>query len=413
MIRNASSRRPPGALRTRPAPAAPLPLLRAAGLAVGLAGAVAAGLAAGGGASAAASPPPERPVAFQAPDASGALPARSPESDSTVRRAADADAESAVGLRTLRIPTPGRDAPLDATLWYPASPGGTPVDVGADAVFVGSPAHRDAPFAPGAHPLVAVSHGGGGNPGQYGWIANALVAAGFAVVAPAHPGSTTGDASPAEAVKLWRRPGHVSATLDALLADPALAGRLDPERIGALGFSAGGHTALALVGARTDARKLAGFCDGDGGGMSDCAFLAAGGIDLHAIDLSPAADDLSDRRVRSAVVVDPGTVETLEPTSLERVDVPVLFLNLGRPGEIPRAVDAAAAARRVPGATYVTVAGATHFSFLPECTAKGPAILAEEGEPDALCGQGGGRARGELHRELGERIAARFERTLR
>ena len=261
-------------------------------------------------------------------------------------------------------------------------------------------------------PLVLLSHGGGGNARQYGWIANRLVAAGFVVAAPDHPGSTTGDASARGAVAVWNRPADVSAVLTALLADGTLARAIDPTRVGVLGFSAGGYTALALGGARVDPAALARFCDDDTGGMSDCAFLARGGVDLHAMDLTPAARDLSDARIGAVVAIDPGIVTTLTPASLAAVDVPVTLVNLGAPDVIPPAVLAREASERIPDARYATVADAVHFSFLPECKPAGAAILAEEGEPDALCEDAGGRSRGELHERFGEMALEAFERDL-
>ena len=318
----------------------------------------------------------------------------------------------AIGVRALESAASHRDGPLDVTLWYPADPGGTPELVGDNGVFEGAPARRDAPIAAGRHPLVLLSHGGGGNARQLGWIANRLAGAGFVVAAPNHPGSTTGDASALGVVALWHRPADLSAVLDSLLGDAPVAGHVDADRIGALGFSAGGYAALALVGARIDPDALAGFCDGDDAGTSDCAFLARDGVDLHELDLSPAGHDLSDQRVRSAVVVDPGVVGTLTAASLKTIDVPVTIANLGAPDAIPKAVLADGASRMIPGAGYATVADATHFSFLPECKPAGPAILAREGEPDALCDDAGGRIRSELHREIGAMVVEAFERDL-
>jgi|GEM_PF-28872 len=317
-----------------------------------------------------------------------------------------------IGVRSLSADAPHRRGPLDVTLWYPARPGGVRELLGDNGVFTGTAAQRDAPVLPGGYPLVLLSHGGGGNARQFGWIANRLVGAGYLVAAPDHPGSTTGNASPLDAVKLWQRPADLSAVLTSLL-DGASAGlEVDPDRIGALGFSAGGYTVLATVGARIDPEALARFCDGEETGMSDCAFLARGGVDLHAIDLSPAAQDLRDPRIRTAVAVDPGVVGTLSAASLAAIDAPVTLLNLGAPGAIPKGVLAEETSRRIPDAHYETVDDAVHFSFLPECKPAGPAILAEEGEPDALCDDAGGRARAALHEAFGDVVVQAFERDL-
>ncbi len=111
---------------------------------------------------------------------------------------------------------------------------------------------------------------GGGNGGQFGQLAARLVQAGFVVVLPNHPGSTSGPARAAEAMWIWERPQDISAVLDAL---PGFA-MVDTARIGTLGFSAGGYSVLALAGARVDPAWLASFCDQGGRGMSECAFFA-------------------------------------------------------------------------------------------------------------------------------------------
>ena len=63
--------------------------------------------------------------------------------------------------------------------------------------------------------------------------------------------------------------------------------------------------------------------------MSDCAFLARLGIDLHNFDLSLAGQELRDPRITNAVVIDPGIVSTLTEKSLAEIDIPMLVINLG------------------------------------------------------------------------------------
>ena len=90
---------------------------------------------------------------------------------------------------------PARQSEVDFHIWYPAQPGGRAITVGGNGVFYGTPAGRDAPHSSGQHPMVVISHGAGGNAGQFGWIATALADAGYVVVLPNHPGTTTGNAS--------------------------------------------------------------------------------------------------------------------------------------------------------------------------------------------------------------------------
>ena len=300
---------------------------------------------------------------------------------------------------------PIRGQELDFHIWYPSRPGGKAVTVGGNGVFVGAKAGRAAPHREGRFPLVVISHGAGGNAGQFGWIASELAEAGFVVVLPNHPGTTTGDASAEAAVRVWERPADVSAVLDEILGNPEAYPHVDAKNVTALGFSAGGYTAMALSGARVDPDRLQRFCDDSDHGMSDCAFLAHFGIDLHTMDLAPAAQDLRDPRISNAVIIDPGIVSTITDESLADIEIPMLIINLGAEDRMPAGVHAWTAAARIKTAEHLYIADATHFSFLAECTARGPEILLDEGELDPLCKDAGGRPRAAIHAELFEIIA--------
>ncbi len=141
-----------------------------------------------------------------------------------------------------------RQSDIRFDIWYPTQGGGKAVVVGGNGVFLGTAAGRDAPPSAGRHPMIALSHGAGGNSGQFGWIASALVEAGFVVVLPNHPGSTSHNASAEAALRVWERPTDVSAVLDEITANPDRYPFIDPNQMGVLGFSAGGYTALALSG---------------------------------------------------------------------------------------------------------------------------------------------------------------------
>lgn len=305
-----------------------------------------------------------------------------------------------VGISYGEAFSPARQSNIDFHIWYPAVAGGKQVTVGGNGVFYGTKAGRRAPHDGGRHPVVVMSHGAGGNAGQFGWIASALAQEGYVVVLPNHPGTTTGNASAEAAVRVWERPLDVTAVLDDITAHADAYPFMDTDRIGVLGFSAGGYTAMALSGARVVPQKLQTFCDETDHGMSDCAFLAHFGVDLHRMDLSPAAQDLTDLRMRTAVIVDPGIVETLAVDSLTQISIPMAIINLGDEGKVPVGVDAQTAADLIPRAEFIRVNQATHFSFLSKCKARGPEILAKEGELDPLCADSGTRSRSDIHAQL-------------
>ncbi len=312
--------------------------------------------------------------------------------------------EGGAGITYSKAYAPARDKDVKFHIWYPADPGGRTVTVGGNGVFYGTKAGRGAPVTRGKHPMILISHGAGGNAGQFGWIAATLAEAGYVVVLPNHPGTTSGNASALDAVRVWERPADVTAVIDEIAGNPAAYPYIDTDRIGALGFSAGGYTAMAVSGARVDPEKLKTFCDHSDHGMSDCAFLARGGVDLHALDLSPAGQDLRDPRISAAVIIDPGIVETLTEESLAQIDIPLQIINLGAEADVPAGVYARPAAELIAQADYRIINDAAHFSFLAQCKPKGAAILAREGELDLLCDDGGTRRRAEIHAELREVI---------
>ena len=307
---------------------------------------------------------------------------------------------------------PIRDKDLDFHIWYPASAGGKTVTIGGNGVFHGTPAGRGAPHRGGQYPAIIISHGAGGNAGQFGWIASALAEAGYVVILPNHPGTTTGNASAEAAVRVWERPADVTAVLDQITNNPDEYPYINTEKLAMLGFSAGGYTAMAATGARVNPDKLQRFCDDTDHGMSDCAFLAHFGIDLHKLDLSPASQDLRDPRIQTAIIIDPGIVSTLTPESLAQIDIPMMIINLGEEKTVPAGVYARKAAEIIPKAKYEIVPDAIHFSFLAQCKPKGAAILKNEGELDPLCDDAGGRDRATIHKELEGKIVSYLNETL-
>lgn len=309
--------------------------------------------------------------------------------------------EGKVGIDYGEAYAPIRKTNLDFHIWYPAKNGGRTVTVGGNGVFYGTQAGRGAPHKGEKYPLVLISHGAGGNAGQFGWIASVLAESGHVVALPNHPGTTSGNASAEAAVRVWERPSDISAVIDEIEANPENYPYIDTSRILTLGFSAGGYTAMAVSGARLNADELQQFCDnGNDHGMSDCAFLARAGINLHKIDMSPASQDHLDPRIKAAVIIDPGIVETMTPDSLSKIEIPILLINLGEESTVPIGVYARDAANTIPNAEYKIVPDAIHFSFLAQCKTRGRQILIDEGEADPLCDDAGGRSRADIHEEL-------------
>ena len=122
---------------------------------------------------------------------------------------------------------------------------------------VSAPVHGD------SLPIILLSHGHGPSnyvSSLYGYapLVNYLASAGFVVIQPTHLDSNTLPLRSSEhpdAPLFWRsRAEDMTNILDALdvieRAVPAIAGRLDRNRVAVIGHSMGGHTASVLLGAQ-------------------------------------------------------------------------------------------------------------------------------------------------------------------
>ena len=113
----------------------------------------------------------------------------------------------------------------------------------------GLPVSTDGPF-----PLVVYSHGSGGLRFVSSFLTEVLASHGFVVIAPDHSGNTAIDAAAGTTVPSAQnevnRLADVRTVIGEALARNAavgdlLTGAIDPERIGIVGHSFGGFTALA------------------------------------------------------------------------------------------------------------------------------------------------------------------------
>ncbi len=330
-------------------------------------------------------------------------------------RALSATAQDAVGVRQVIAHSTERGADLDVTVWYPARAGGEQVVLGESPFFVGTPAMRDAPVAAGKYPLILLSHGAGlaGNAQALSWMATPLAKHGFVVAAPTHPGNTGPKRSAAETMKLWLRPADLTEALNTVLGSAVFREYLEDGKVGVLGLSMGGSTALVMSGARLSPGRLAGYCDTDASNPSLCAWVRQSGVDLHKLDVRLAGRDNREPRVRFAMAIDPVPVDVLEPVSLSGIEIPVEIVNLGKRGRIPVTANADEVAKAIPKAHYTVIEDASHYSMFGECK-PGAAELAEKmdlGEP--ICSDGGGHSRSEIHKRLVDMAISAFDRALR
>lgn len=320
-------------------------------------------------------------------------------------------AEIGVGVRSILVQAGERQSVLKAMVWYPVDKNGTTRLIGDNAVFLGTPAQSDAAIAKGRFPLILIAHGGfRAAPNVASWLASALVKRGFVAVMTEPPAIPGGRATQSVLSELWLRPADLSATLTALESDPELAGHVNKDRVGAVGMFLGGYSVLALAGARANKKLLVESCEGRDP-PRDCAWFASGNVDLHQIDAVRLERSNHDPRVKAVVVVDPELTGTLTANSLKAISLPVHIVNLGTQETIPPAINASELRAKIPGAEYNAIEDSSSFSSFNECKPRGPAILKDDGGA-ALCDDGGGQSRAQVHAELARMIGTALRRSL-
>ena len=159
------------------------------------------------------------------------------------------------GMRRVVVDGVASATKLPLTIWYPTLEAEKRQRCGG--MYTLSHARAAKPAGKGLG-LVVFSHGSGGSDINHHDWAETLARHGYVVVSPRHVGDSPDlRAGVGADVCLVRRVRQLSDALDAALAFPELSGRIDPRRIGAFGFSAGGFSVLALLGGTTESSVLA------------------------------------------------------------------------------------------------------------------------------------------------------------
>jgi predicted dienelactone hydrolase len=320
-----------------------------------------------------------------------------------------------IGYRRLDVQDSVTGELFPVAVWYPTRVAPTPLFLTGSLAACSLPtilcrwiafemqAASNSPPGDGKFGLIVISHGAGGFALNHRDMAMALTVGGYVVVAPTHPRGSGNDIS---GIGVWvGRPKQVSRVIDAVLEDTALGSHIERQRIGVVGHSNGGFTALAVAGAKPDPSASVAHCRQH---PDDSRFCSSGGAAAREATRTVGdIPDLRDPRVRAIVRMAPNTAP-FSDDALARVDIAVRIYGAERDDlTLPRH-HATRLARVLPPQTeYVLVSGAGHFSFVtPFPWALN--IVAGEAARDAA-----GFDREAMHVVMNREIVDFFDRKLR
>lgn len=297
-----------------------------------------------------------------------------------------------------KITVSSSDGPFDTMVWYPTSVAERAWQAGPFTVS----ATRDAPPAEAVRfPVVLFSHGSGGSPLSHRDLAAMLARAGYVVVAPLHVGDAAGHPrQPNQPKVLASRPRQAIAALDAVLKDARFAPHVDIERIGMIGYSAGGYTALVMAGAHPNFQKALTYCATEG--RDDVGSCRPGNKDVQQGETVPVAVNAipqHDFRLKALVLMDPLSF-LFDQAGLASVTIPTLLMRPQDDSFLRGSANALALAQNLPTRLEETVVPGGHFVFIDPC----PPMLFEEA-PE-ICVDAAKIDRAAIHVDIEQQVRA-------
>jgi len=286
--------------------------------------------------------------------------------------------------------------PITVGVWYPTNAPTKLMDlgIGQHAVAAGAPLVGD-------HlPLIVMSHGNGGFFGGHADTAQALAEAGFVVAALTHTGDNYADQS--RATDMANRPRQLSVLIDYMLKASPMQAAIDPDRVGAFGFSSGGFTVLAAAGGAPDLTTVASHCKAHPD-FFDCKLTASN---------PPPADAAKsvwthDARIKAVVSAAPAMGYAFTKAGLSEVTLPLQLWRAENDEILPDPFYASTVRANLPTEPeWHVVPGAGHFDFLTPCNAKGLA------EAAFICTSAPGFDRAAFHKDFDAKVVKFFKANL-
>lgn len=313
-----------------------------------------------------------------------------------------AESVNHIGFKQFTYTDTMTDRPLPVSLWYPTPDHATVQLIAENSVFYGFRAIKNATTDNTPRPLVLLSHGYRGSWRNQSWLATQLAHNGYIVAAVDHPGTTTFDHDKIQAAKLWQRPHDLSRVINALSENSALAGKINPDRITAIGHSLGGWTVMALAGGHFSVDQF----------LSDCQLHANPAICGLAKELGITSnnaarfnENVADARIKAVVSLDLGLARGFTAHSLARISIPVLLIGAGTNiADMPVNKESGYIAAHLAESksAYQVIPQATHFSFFTLCKPGAQALLENDSPGDGIICQD--QERNAIHQQATQRI---------
>lgn len=277
---------------------------------------------------------------------------------------------TAIGQRTFQFRDQSRNRPVVTEIWYPTNDTLKRSDQ-LFSPFIRQYTVRNGAIPTGKRPLIMLSHGTGGGRLTLEWLAQALAKSGFVVAAVDHWGNTYDNKVPLEFLKPWERPLDISFALTSLLSDKDFKAAIDPQRIGAAGFSFGGYTVIALAGGVLDYTALLTYYRTTGKQELDIPELPGVAKYLDDPTLATAVKKippLQDNRIRAFFAISPALGQGFtQQQQVKAIQAPLFIVGSQSDSMAPVETNARHFHKLITGSDYFEFTGQTgHYVMLNE-----------------------------------------------
>ena len=264
-------------------------------------------------------------------------------------------------------------------------------------------------------PLIVMSHGTGGSALQMLWIAEKLVKNGYLVIGVNHHGNTAvEEIQYAEGYKLWwERSQDISVVLDRLSSQSPWAAMIDQNKIGIVGFSLGGYTALSSIGGITDKALFTEFCQSPNKDFTCNAQAEFSDIDKEFNKVKNSVrvkesllrehDSFKIDVIKAAFVLAPAVIQAIRKESLQKIDVPISVVVGSIDQVAPAKTNGQRVSKLMGNSEYSELEKVGHYTFLSNCTDLGFKYLKE------LCGDHEDIVRKKIHSDVSQKALDFFD----